>query len=88
MIRESYMCLITCLLGTLALTQACSKDPVMRFQIAGGEASSTLRVFAKQASIDILIDEGELNDTITNEVNGYMSMTEALEEMLSGTDLD
>lgn len=72
---------------TVVFLCSCSKTQEFSFDINSGDATKTLKKFALQAEVDILIDETQLKEIQTQAVNGKMSVEAALKRMTSGTDL-
>lgn len=62
-------------------------DDVRSFELEPGEASETLKLFARQAGVSIVFDVLELRGVRTREVKGRLSTSVALERVLSGTPL-
>ncbi len=57
------------------------------FTIETGDAKTTLRDFAKQARVDVVMDRLEVQGVQTNEVSGLLEPRIALERMLEATPL-
>ena len=77
------MTILVCLL----FLQSCQSEKKVQFDVEAGEASETLKSFARQARVEILIDEGELEGVTTHAVDGSMDPPDALQKMISGTGL-
>ncbi len=77
---------LICILVILSYV-SCSKKEHYAFDIRAGEASETLKQFADQARVEILINEKDLKKIITNSVHGTMPSLTALKKMISGTGL-
>lgn len=58
------------------------------FQLEAGDASVTLRDFARQARVSIVMDRLHVEGVQTSEVVGLMTPSDALSRMLEGTTLD
>lgn len=70
------VCLVSCVRGN-------KHD----FDIPSGEATKTLKLFALQADVDVLINESELEGIQTNTVKGSLPIETALKTMILGTNL-
>jgi len=57
------------------------------FDIVAGDAKTTLRQFAKQARVSVVIDRPNVRGVQTNEVSGLLETKTALERMLEATPL-
>ncbi len=57
------------------------------FDIGAGNARSTLREFARQAKVSVVLDRDKVKGVQTNEVSGLLVPKHALERMLEGTPL-
>ena len=57
------------------------------FDIEAGNASATLREFAKQAKISVVMDRQDVQGVQTNRVSGLLTPRNALVRMLDGTQL-
>lgn len=65
----------------------CTSSEVLSFDIPQGRATQTLRVFAKQANVEILFDLSSVEGVETNPVKGLIEPGAALRMMLEGTPL-
>ncbi len=70
------------------LVQSCKQYDMLTFDVPAGEANKSLKQFALQAGLDILINESDLSGIKTNSVEGEMTTDAALKIMLEGTGLD
>ncbi len=70
-----------------SLTLSGAEAPKVKFDVAAGEASKTLKIFAKQAQREIIFPEKAVGSVKTSPVRGEFSVREALSVMLAGTDL-
>jgi len=59
----------------------------VKFDIPAGEAGTTLRQFAKQANREIIFPVQSVGAVRTAELKGEMTVREALDRLLSGTEL-
>lgn len=75
--------ILACMIGLLA----CQTENQVEFDVEAGEASKTLKVFARQAGVELLINERELDGVNTHAVSGSMEARDALQKMISGTGL-
>lgn len=57
------------------------------FDLEAGNARTTLREFARQALVDVVMDRRDVQGVQTNEVSGLLEPRIALERMLEGTQL-
>lgn len=57
------------------------------FDIEAGNSRTTLREFARQALVDVVMDRRDVQGVQTNEVSGLLEPRIALERMLEGTPL-
>ena len=57
------------------------------FDIEAGNSRTTLREFARQARVDVVMDRRDVQGVQTNEVSGLLEPRIALERMLEGTPL-
>ncbi len=55
------------------------------FDLEAGDAKTTLREFARQARLDVVMDRRDVQGVQTNEVSGLLEPRIALERMLEGT---
>jgi iron complex outermembrane recepter protein len=82
--------LTVCLLAT-ALARAVAADPSappVEFHIEGGDATSTLTEFSRQARLQLLFDYNVVKGHQTKPLDGSMPPAEALRRLLATTDLD
>jgi iron complex outermembrane recepter protein len=82
--------LAVCLLAT-ALARAVAADPSappIEFHIEGGDATSTLTEFSRQARLQLLFDYNVVKGHKTKPLDGSMPPAEALRRLLATTDLD
>lgn len=83
----------SCILRLLAVSVfslclvACQSEKKVEFDVEAGDASNTLKSFARQAGVEILMDEGELEGVTTHPITGTMKAPDALQKMISGTGL-
>jgi iron complex outermembrane recepter protein len=75
--------LVLAILPTLLLA-----EELRRFDIPGGPAAQTLKRFADQAGVEVLIDAMLGDRTATRAVKGEMAAAQALAAMLEGTGLE
>jgi len=72
----------------LLMTTACEIAAETRsFDLEAGSASTTLREFARQASVSVVMNRQNIQGVQTNEVSGLLAPKHALERMLEGTSL-
>ena len=57
------------------------------FDVEAGNANTTLREFARQALVDVVMDRRDVQGVQTNEVSGLLEPRNALERMLEGTSM-
>ena len=70
------------------MTSACEIAAQTRsFDLGAGNASTTLREFAKQAKVSVVMDRQNVLGVQTNEVSGLLVPSDALTRMLEGTPL-
>lgn len=72
-------------LSVLWIVLGCHKEDKIHFSIESGNAVKTLKVFAIQAGVEILIDENELEGIQTRPIEGTMTKIDALELMIFET---
>jgi outer membrane receptor protein involved in Fe transport len=81
---------LVCLLVT-ALVRAATADsaaPPVEFHIEGGDATTTLTEFSRQARLQLLFDYNVVKGHTTKPLNGILQPAEALRRLLANTDLD
>ncbi len=71
----------------LLFMSACQNGNKVEFNVEAGEASKTLKVFARQAGVELLLSEKELDGVKTRAVSGSMNAPDALQKMIAGTGL-
>ena len=74
-----------------ALARAVAADPVappVEFHIEGGDATTTLTEFSRQARLQLLFDYNVVKGHKTKPLDGTLSPAEALRRLLADTDLD
>jgi iron complex outermembrane receptor protein len=74
-----------------ALARAVAADPVappVEFHIEGGDATTTLTEFSRQARLQLLFDYNVVKGHKTKPLEGAMQPAEALRRLLADTDLD
>jgi iron complex outermembrane recepter protein len=79
-----------CLLAT-ALVRAMAADPEaapVEFHIEGGDATTTLTEFSRQARLQLLFDYNVVKGHTTKPLNGVLQPAEALRRLLANSDLD
>ena len=70
------------------MTTACQLAAQTRsFDVEAGSARTTLREFARQARVSVVMDRQNVEGVQTNEVSGLLIPKYALERMLEGTPL-
>ena len=70
------------------MTTACQLAAQTRsIDVEAGSASATLREFARQARVSVVMDREKVEGVQTNEVSGLLIPKQALERMLEGTPL-
>jgi len=82
--------LAVCFLAT-ALARAVAADPVappVEFHIEGGDATTTLTEFSRQARLQLLFDYNVVKGHKTEPLDGSLQPAEALRRLLAHTDLD
>ena len=79
----SSIAILVCLL----CLSACHPGNKVEFDVRAGEASKTLKVFARQAGVELLRNERELDGVKTRAVSGSMNAPDALEKMIADTGL-
>jgi iron complex outermembrane recepter protein len=80
-----------CLLATALahVTFAAEPDATrVEFHVAGGDATTTLTEFSRQARLQLLFDYNVVKGHTTKPLDGLFSPAEALEQLLANTDLD
>lgn len=70
------------------LYSSCGRSGERIFDIPPGNAETTLKTFATQADIDILINGSKVGAIKTPKVSGKMSVDNALKKILRGTELN
>jgi outer membrane receptor protein involved in Fe transport len=74
-----------------ALARTVAADPVappIEFHIEGGDATTTLTEFSRQARLQLLFDYNVVKGHKTKPLDGTLSPAEALRRLLADTDLD
>ncbi len=74
-----------------ALVRAAAADPEappVEFHIEGGDATTTLTEFSRQARLQLLFDYNVVKGHKTKPLDGTLSPAEALRRLLADTDLD
>ena len=69
------------------ISSSCSRNGLCTFDVPSGKAAATLKIFAAQADIDILINGSELGKIETHQIAGEMPIDDALKQMTRGTGL-
>jgi len=77
--------LATALVGTV---RASPGSPAVEFHIEGGDATSTLTEFSRQAHLQLLFDYTLVKGHTTKPLEGIFLPSEALRQLLANTDLD
>lgn len=80
-----------CLLATalVRVAFAAQPDPTpVEFHIAGGDATTTLTEFSRQARLQLLFDYNVVKGHTTKALDGLFPPAEALRELLANSDLD
>lgn len=75
------------LLGVFLLS-GCGGERERSFSIPSGFAGDSLKVFARQADVEIIFNTLSVRAIVTKEVEGFMSPNNALEKMLEDTALE
>jgi outer membrane receptor protein involved in Fe transport len=81
---------MVCLLVT-ALVRAATADsaaPLVKFHIEGGDATTTLTEFSRQARLQLLFDYNVVKGHTTKPLDGILQPAEALRRLLANSDLD
>src|ERR1700722_9860020 len=74
-----------------ALARAVAADPVappVEFHIEGGDATTTLTEFSRQARLQLLFDYNVVKGHTTKPLDGVLQPAEALRRLLANSDLD
>jgi iron complex outermembrane receptor protein len=80
-----------CLLATALMRATFAAEPdatPVEFHIAGGDATTTLTEFSRQARLQLLFDYNVVKGHTTKPLDGLFPPAEALEQLLANTDLD
>ena len=81
---------MVCLLVT-ALVRAATEDPEtppVEFHIEGGDATTTLTEFSRQARLQLLFDYNVVKGHTTKPLDGVLQPAEALRRLLANSDLE
>lgn len=65
----------------------CGKESELSFDIPSGRAANSLKLFAKQANVEIIFNSPSVDGIVTGAVYGRMTPRAALVKMLDDTDL-
>ena len=80
-----------CLLATALVRATFAAEPdvtPVEFHIAGGDATTTLTEFSRQARLQLLFDYNVVKGHTTKPLDGLFAPAEALQQLLANTDLD
>jgi outer membrane receptor protein involved in Fe transport len=80
-----------CLLATALVRPIFAVEPdatPVDFHIAGGDATTTLTDFSRQARLQLLFDYNVVKGHITKPLDGVFTPAEALQQLLANSDLD
>jgi secretin/TonB-like protein len=80
-----------CLLATALARATFAAEPdatPVEFHIAGGDATTTLTEFSRQARLQLLFDYNVVKGHSTKPLDGLFPPAEALQQLLANTDLD
>lgn len=85
--RQGVLNTLLIVLASFATTAAWAGGPKVFYNIPAGDASKTLQIYLQQTRIEMLYLTEKVRGRQTNAVSGNLEASEALEQMLSGTDL-
>lgn len=82
---------MVCLLATALARLVCAAGPdafPIEFHVAGGDATSTLTEFSRQAHLQLLFDYNVVKGHLTQPLEGRFTPPDALRHLLANTDLE
>ncbi len=81
------ICMFSFLCVLQVILIGCNRNDAILFDIQEGQALYTLKVFAEQANVEILMDENDIKGVNTPSISGRMSAKAALKKLLADTTL-
>ena len=82
--------LLACLLATALVRPVCADSGAapVEFHLEGGDATTTLTEFSRQAHLQLLFDYNIVKGHITKPLNGAFQPADALRQLLANSDLE
>ena len=87
-VRTFIVSLLATALVPTAWADSASTSPPVEFHIEGGDATSTLTEFSRQAHLQLLFDYNVVKGHTTKPLEGAFQPSEALQQLLANTDLE